>query len=72
MRGISEDERALLKHWSMFGAAGYPVRKLGRGWAWGPWRSVNGPPTVFKTRREAMASFERFVDVLIDAKAGRI
>ena len=71
-RGISEDELALLNHWMMWGSDGYPVQKLGRSWSWGPWRTVQGPPTVFKTKREAVASFERFVDVLLDAKAGRI
>lgn len=52
--------------------AGYPVRKLGRGWTWGPWRTVNGPPTKFKTKREATESFERFYDILLDAHAGRM
>ncbi len=71
MRGLSDDERALLNHWSRFGSDGYPIRKLGnsgRCWVWGPWRSVKGPPTTFKTKREAVASFEAFIDVLIEAK----
>ncbi len=72
LRGLTEDERALLTHLSRFGSDGYPVRKLGREWTWGPWRSVSGPPTLFKTKREAVASFERFYDILVDASAGRI
>lgn len=72
MRGISEDEIALLQHVTMFGSDGYPVKKLGRGWTWGPWRGINGPPTVFKLKRDAVASFERFLDVLLEAKAGRL
>ncbi len=72
MRGLSEDERALLTHVSRFGSDGYPVEKLGRGWSWGPWRSIKGPPCIYKTKREAVESFERFHDVLIDASAGRI
>lgn len=72
-RGISDDERALLQHTNLFGSDGYPVRKLRkRGWVWGPWRSVKGPPTTFRTKREATESFERFLDVLRDATAGRI
>jgi hypothetical protein len=66
-RKLTEDERALLTHTSMFGSDGYPINKLKRGWTWGPFRSVNGPPSVFKTKREAVASFERFLDILIEA-----
>ena len=72
MRGISEDERALLTHISMWGSDGYPIRKLGRKWAWGPFRSVEGPPVLYRTKREAVASFEAFHRVLLDAVAGRI
>ena len=71
MRGISEDERWLLNHCMLWGSDGYPVYKLGRGWVWGT-DHVKGPPVVFKTKREAVASFEAFEQVLIDAVAGRI
>jgi len=56
-----------MTHVSMWGSDGYPVRKLGRGWTWGPWRSVKGPPTVFQTKRAAVASFEAFLGVLREA-----
>ena len=72
LRGITEDERALLDHVSMFGSSGYPVQKMGRSWHWTDWRSVKGPPTTYKTKREAVAAFERFYDVLLDAIAGRL
>lgn len=65
-RGITDDERALVRHCVRFGSDGYPVWKLGRGWTYGPWRSVKGPPTIFNTRREATASFERFYEILLD------
>jgi len=69
LRPVTEDEESLLRQTSMFGSDGYPINKLrGSKWTWGPWRSVQGPPTIFKTKREAVASFERFQDVLIDAK----
>jgi hypothetical protein len=73
MRGITDDERALLTHISRWGSDGYPIQKFKGGkWTWGPFRSVKGPPAVFKTRREAVESFERFLEVLRDAFAGRI
>ena len=36
------------------------------------YRSISGPPLLFKTKREAVASFEAFHQVLIDALAGRV
>ena len=71
-RGLTEDERALLTHISRWGSDGYPVRRVGRGWMWGEWRSIKGPPVIFRTKREAVASFEAFESILIDAYAGRI
>lgn len=74
MRGITDDERALLTHITRFGSDGYPITKYanGRRWSWGPWRGVAGPPTMFSTKRAAVAHFESFVAVLCDAIAGRI
>jgi len=71
MRGITEDESSLLTHVMMWGSAGYPVKKVGSGWTW-DYRSIKGPPVVFKTKRAAVKSFEAFEDILIDAKCGRI
>jgi len=67
VRGLSDDERALLAHVLHFGSAGYPVKKLGRGWTWS-FRSIAGPPVVFRTKRQAVASFEQFLDVLRSAE----
>lgn len=69
-REITEDERALLVHINRFGSDGYPINKLanGHGWTWGPFRSVQGPPVVFETKRQAVASFESFLRVLATAK----
>ena len=69
---LSDDECGLLNHVIMFGSDGYPVHKLGTKWTWGPWRGIKGPPTVWKTKREAVASFEQYEDILIDKKAGRL
>ena len=71
MRGLTTDERDLLTHISMWGSDGYPVKKLGPKWTWS-YRSISGPPVLFKTRRGAVASFEAFHQVLIDALAGRV
>lgn len=71
MRGLTDDERDLLMHLGHWGSDGYPIQKLWRGWSWS-YRSIKGPPVVFKTKRAAVASFEAFERVLIDAKAGRI
>jgi len=70
-RGITPDEGDLMTHVSMFGAEGYPIRKYGRKWSWGTDR-VKGPPVLFRTKAEAVASFEAFMAVLRDAYAGRV
>jgi hypothetical protein len=70
-RGISEDEKGLINHVMRWGSDGYPVKHLGRGWTWN-FRSIQGPPVVFRTKREAVTSFEAFHAVLLDAYAGRI
>ncbi len=66
MRTITPAERSLMTHVSMWGSDGYPIQKLKSGWTWGT-SEVAGPPVVFKTKREATESFERFHDILIDA-----
>lgn len=70
LRGVTEAEHRLLNHVTMWGSDGYPVHKAGRNWTWGT-LEVSGPPTVFKTKRDAVESFRAFEDVLIDALAGR-
>jgi hypothetical protein len=77
---LSEDENALLTHISRWGSDGYPIRRLAGNtqsaclpspkWIW-EYRSINGPPVVFKTKRAAVASFEAYYQVLIDRAAGR-
>lgn len=69
---LTEAEQQVLTHNSMWGSDGYPLRKLKSGWAWGPVFGINGPPKVFKTKREAAASFEAYIDILCDKKAGRL
>lgn len=72
-RGLSPDEAGLLRHVMHFGSDAYPIQKIGsHSWTWGPWRTIQGPPKAWRTRREAVANFEAFLDILRDAKAGRI
>ena len=61
-RTLSEDERALLVHVSMYGIEGYPVSKVGRRWHY-QFRTV-ASPRLCKTKRETTASLERFLDLL--------
>jgi hypothetical protein len=70
---LNEDEQAILNHWGRWGSDGYPVSRVGsHHWTWGPWRSIQGPPVVFPTKRAAVASFEAYIAILIDKKAGRL
>lgn len=69
---LTEDEQGLLNHIIRWGSDGYPVRKFGRGWTWGPFRSIKGSPIVYKTKREATAAFEAYEQHLMDRKAGRL
>ena len=67
---LTEDEQFVLTHISRWGSDGYPIVSLKRGatkfWSWGPIRAVKGPPVLFKTKREAVASFEAYLDSLRD------
>lgn len=56
-RTLTDAERQLMRHVMMWGSAGYPIRKLGAKWMWGT-DAVKGPPTMFKTKRAAIESFE--------------
>jgi len=69
---LTEDENWLLNHLMMWGSDAYPIHKLSKGWTWGPVRSIQGPPVIYKTKRECIESFERYEQMLIDRKAGRI
>lgn len=62
---IEPGRRKLLSHVSRWGSDGYPVHKLGSGWTWGN-DDVHGPPVAFKTKREAVASFERFYEIMVN------
>jgi hypothetical protein len=63
-RQLSDDERWLLNHVARWGSAGYGIRKLRSGkWMYEA-RSIKSP-TLYPTKREATAAFERYFDVLL-------
>lgn len=62
-RIVTEAERGLLSRITMFGSSAYPIKKLGKGWIWET-EQISGPPVVFKTKKEATANFELFLQIL--------
>ncbi len=68
---LSEEEARLMTHVSRWGSDGYPIKRCGRGWSWGT-DDVKGPPEIFKTKRAAAESFERWEGIMRDKLAGRI
>lgn len=71
MANLTVPESDWLQHMSMFGSAGYPVQKAGRGWIWTEFWGVKGAPVVYKTKRECVAAIERYYAILLDKHAGR-
>ena len=62
---LSDDERALLRHWTTAGAAGYPLVQRGGQWTW-EYRSLRAPRT-FDSREDASHNFEGYIAVIVDA-----
>lgn len=61
-RELTEDENWIVGHWSMFGSAGYPIRKLGsKRWIVAGQRGRGSCPKVFTTKRAASEQWESFV-----------
>ncbi len=72
MVSVTADERDLLTHVSRWGSDGYPVKRVGsRHWSWSYRDSIN-TPAVYKTKREAVASFEAYHSMILDRLAGRV
>ena len=66
------DLQQALNHLSRWGSDAYTVRKVGKHWVCEPFFGMAVSPTVYKTKREATAQFERFYDMLLDRHAGRV
>jgi hypothetical protein len=67
VRPLSEDDRALVTHITMWGSDGYPIRKVGSRWDWS-YRSLSAP-ILYRTKRDAVAAFETYMGVLRDCLA---
>ena len=73
LAGLTVAESDFLGHMTRFGSDGYPVRKARNGcWLWADFWGVKGAPTVYRTKREAVAAIERYIGVLLDKHAGRL
>lgn len=72
---LSEDEQFVLNHYSRWGSTGYPIHKgkwgAKRWWINGI-RGLGSFPIPFATKREAQKQWERYIQTLIDRKAGRL
>lgn len=68
---LTEDEAWILTNDVRYGSDGYPIRKLGRRWTWGPVLGVRGLPNPVATKREAVRLFELYLEILRDKLAGR-
>ena len=70
---LTESENAFLSHNVRWGSDMYPVRKLRAGvWIWDDFAGVKGAPTVYKTKRAAVAAIEAYLEILVAKTAGRL
>jgi hypothetical protein len=72
MTEMTENESFTITHWSRFGSDGYPIIKRGSRWWVDGIRGCGACPAGFRTKREAVAQWERYINILIDKSAGRI
>lgn len=64
---LTQAERNILRHWSMYGSDGYPIQKVsGNRWIWNEWYGVKGAPVVYKTKRDVTAAIEVYISFLIN------
>jgi len=66
MNPLTDDEAALLYTVQMHGSRAYPIRKLQTRWAIGPWRGWTGFPIMYKTKRQASAQFEKWIQLALE------
>lgn len=69
---LSEPEHCWLKHMQRWGSDGYPVAKRGRKWWVDQAFGAGGCPSPFKTKRDAIAFCDRYLQLLLDKLAGRM
>jgi hypothetical protein len=70
---LSENENNWLNHMIRWGLDGYPVLRLRAGkWIVEDFFGVRGAPVVYKTKKQAVGACEKFEQILLDKKAGRL
>lgn len=62
--GLTNEQNALLAHALMFGIEGYPIQKISGRWMWVEAFGVKGSPTVYKTKKAAVAAFEGWISAM--------
>jgi hypothetical protein len=68
MNPLTDDEAALVYAVQRCGSAAYPIAKVGKKnhWAIGPFRSWQGFPILYKTKRAATEQFERWHSLALE------
>lgn len=66
---LTDGEKRLMTHVSMFGSDGYPIRKLGNRWIVDLEAYGRNHPGMFLTKRAAVKAFESFEETLRDRSA---
>lgn len=64
---LTKEENELLGHITMFGSAGYPIRKDKKGKWWvDRMFGAGGFPTPFTTKKKATEQFEQYCELLLE------
>ena len=61
---LNDSECAFLNHMSRWGSDGYPVVKASRKWFWVEAFGVKGSPVAYRTKREAFAAVEAYLETI--------
>lgn len=69
---LTVDQDWIMGHAIMFGSDSYPVRKIGKGWQVVGQRGLGSVPTVFKRKKDAVAAWKGYLDMLELYKSGAV
>ena len=61
---LTDSEYAFFDHTIRWGSDGYPVVKASRKWFWVEAFGIKGSPAPYKTKREAFAAVEAYLETL--------
>lgn len=68
---MNANERELFNHVLRWGSDGYPIIKRGSRWYWHEARGVLGSPVAYRTKREATAAFETWLELMLVRARGQ-